>query len=89
VLVGRAGGRCAGSGRGQQLGQERIFFSHRLVGHDGDFTVARGRHEGDDTAAVEEAENALARVLDDFLDLLLRGPWRGWNIWPRPSPSGE
>jgi hypothetical protein len=77
VLLSPPRGRCAGSGRGQQLGQERIVLAHCLVGHDGDFTVARCRHEGDDPTALEKAENALTRALDDFLDLLLRGPWRG------------
>ena len=69
----RAGRRRSGGGRCQEPGQERIFLAHRLVAHDGYLTVAGCGHEGDDPAALEEAENALARALDDLLDILLRG----------------
>jgi hypothetical protein len=73
ALVGRTGGRSAGGGRGQQTGQQRIFLAHGLVADDGDFTVARRGHEGDDFAALEETQDALARATHDGLDLLLRG----------------
>jgi hypothetical protein len=56
-------------------GQERIFLAHRLVAHDGDLTVAGCSDEGDAPATLEEAEDALARTLDDPLDILLR--WGG------------
>jgi hypothetical protein len=73
ALVGWAGRRGASRGRGQQPSQERIFLAHGLVADDGDLAVAWGGHEGDDTAALEEAKDALAGTLNDLLDVVLRG----------------
>jgi hypothetical protein len=72
-----AGGRRTGGGGGQQPGQERILLSQGFVGDDGDLTVAGCGDEGDDPAALKEAEDALAGALDDLLDILLRGRGRG------------
>jgi hypothetical protein len=63
--------RGTGGGRSQEASEQRIFVAHGLVGHDGDLTVARRGDEGDDAAPLEEAEDALARALDDGLDVLL------------------
>src|SRR5450759_2032328 len=65
-----------GGGRGQEPGQERIFLGQGVVADDGHFTVARRGHQGDDSAALEEAEDALAGASHQLLDLLLRGRWR-------------
>ena len=75
--MGGAGGRCSGGGGGQQPGQKRILLTQGFVGDDGDLTVAGCGHEGDDPAALEETEDALAGALDDLLDILLRGSGRG------------
>lgn len=50
-----------------------ILLAHGLVGLDGDFTIAWGGDQGDDAAALEEVEDALARPGHESLDLLLRG----------------
>src|SRR5450759_2179305 len=73
ALVGWASGRAAGCGRGKQPGEERILLAHGFVADDGHLAVAGCGHEGDGSAALEEAEDALARVTHDVLDLLLRG----------------
>ena len=54
-------GWYTGGGGGQQLGQQRILLGQGLVSDDGDLTIARRGHEGDDAAALEEAQDALAR----------------------------
>jgi hypothetical protein len=68
--AGRLGACCCG---GQQFGQQWVLFTEGFVGDNGDFTVAWGGHEGDGTAALEEAEDALAGALNDLLDVVLRG----------------
>jgi hypothetical protein len=71
ALLCRASGWRSGGGRSQQLGQERIFLAYRLVADHRNLTVARRGHQGDDPAPLEEAEDALARALDDGLDVFL------------------
>src|SRR5450759_1264139 len=76
ALVGGTSRRCTGGSSREQSRQERILLAHGLVADDGHFTVAWGGHEGDGPAALEEAEDALARATHDVLDLLLRGRGR-------------
>ena len=65
AFVRQASGRHTGGGGGQELGQQRIFLAHGLVGDDGYFAVSRGGHEADDSAALEEAQDALACALHE------------------------
>jgi hypothetical protein len=76
AFAGGAGRRCASGSSCEQSGQERILLAHGVVGHDGDFAVAGCGHESDDSATLEEAEDALARATHEGLDLVLRGRWR-------------
>ena len=82
ALGGGPSGRSAGGGRGQEPGEERIFLAHRLVADDGHFVVAWSSHQGDDPAALEEAEDALAGALDQLLDVLLGRRGRGVEHLP-------
>ena len=59
-IVGWTSGRHTGGGSREQPSQERILVSHRLVADDGYLAVAGRAHQGDDPAALEEAEDALA-----------------------------
>jgi hypothetical protein len=73
VAFGSSWWGSAGRSRGKQAGEERSILAHRFVADDGHFTVAGCGDEGDDAAALEESEDALARATYDGLDLLLRG----------------
>jgi len=76
ALVGRACGCCAGGGCRQEPRQERVFLAHGFVTDDGHLAVAWGGHQGDDFAALEKTQDALAGSSHERLDLVLRGRGR-------------
>ena len=79
-LAGRASRRGASGSGGEQLGQERILLAQGLVRHPGDLAVARRGDQGDDPAALEKAQDALADTLE--LRLLGRRPHHGAPVGP-------
>ena len=84
ALAGGAGGRGAGGGGGQQLGLQRVLLAQGLVRHDRDLAVPRRADQGDDAAALEEPQDAPARLLDELLDVRLGG--RGCRVEHLPLP---
>ena len=75
-----AGWWRSGCGRSQQLGQERILLSYRFIADHRALTVARRRHQGDDAAPLEEAQDAFARALDDGLEVFLGRCRRSFRV---------
>ena len=65
AFVGGSSGWHTRGGSGEELGQQQIFLAQGLVGDDSYFAIAWGGHEGDDTMALEEAQDAPARPLHE------------------------